>query len=194
MYWLVTSLWSTLQRFSTNQEWQPNNFGSSIRCKIHFWAPFQVAVKVSSILHKLGMLRKAHRMFGVRLMFSSCFCSLIFPLLKYCAPLWSSSATCHLHFDRVVQTASFSLWWFSLGDSNLHHDVSCVCMLYNIRCNPFHPLHHSVPGLYLPAREGCLILRLHSVYLQPILCHTSQFSIVSCPLRQSGHMERKLLH
>ena len=72
-----------------------------------------------------------------------------------------------------------------LCDLGHRRNVSTVCMLYKIRSNPSHPLHTSVPGQYVPARNTRLASSLHSHTLQVKKCLTSQFQrcLLPCAVR-----------
>lgn len=116
---------------------------------------------------KLGILRKAF--------------PLILPLPDYCWPVWSSAAACHLYLDRAMCNASFLCDGSILGDLGNRRDVKTICMIFKIPCNNFHPIHHSLLGRYVPTRNTRLVSSLHSLSLQLIRCHTSQFQRCSLP-------------
>ena len=50
-----------------------------------------------------------------------------------------------------------------------------MCMLYNIRCNPMHPLNGALPGQYVPVRvtRGALVAHRFTYGLPR--CRTSQY-------------------
>ena len=49
-------------------------------------------------------------------------------------------------------------------------------MLYNIRCNPVHPLNDALPGPYVPVRVTRGALVAHRYTYAPHRCRTLQYS------------------
>ena len=130
-----------------------------------------------SVSQKLGIMRRAWRVFGNHSLLLQCFKSFVLPILEYCSPVWSSAADCHLKLlDRVVCNANF-LSGGSL-DCNLSHrrSIASLCMLFKIRSNSQHPLYSSLPPQFVPARVTRYALASHMfAYLSPF-CRTSQYS------------------
>ncbi len=141
---------------------------------------------VSSASQKLGVVRKAYRIFGDQSISASCFRCFILPLLEYCAPVWSSAAVSHLRLiDRVVSSARFLCGGEAAWDLGHRRNVSSVCMLYKIHANQLHPLNASIPNAFVPTRNTRLASNSHARCLQQVRCHTSQFqrSFVPCAVR-----------
>ena len=67
-----------------------------------------------------------------------------------CSAVWCSAADTHLALlDRVVSGASFLTEVVFECDLAHRRSVTILCMLYNMRCNPMHPLY-GAPVSYLP--------------------------------------------
>ncbi len=131
---------------------------------------------VSSSPQKLGIVRKAYRIFGDQSISASCFRCFILPLLEYCAPVWSSAVVSHLRLtDRVVSSARFLCGGEAAWDLGHRGNVSTVCMLYKIHANQFHPLNASIPNAFVPSRDTRLASDSYARCLQQVRCHTSQF-------------------
>ena len=58
-------------------------------------------------------------------------------------------------------------------------------MLYEIRCNPVHPLNGALPGPCVPARVTRGALGAHRFTCAPPRCRTLQFSRTFIPLSVS---------
>ena len=85
-------------------------------------------------------------------------------VLEYCSAVWCSAAHTHLKLlDLTVRGAQFLINW-GLFEWDVAHrrSVAILCMLYNSRCNPVHPLNGALPGPYVPGG-------LHTV----LWCHIS---------------------
>ena len=70
---------------------------------------------------------------------------------------------------------------------NLSHrqSVAVLCMLYNIRCDPMHPLCGSVPVPHVPVRVTCGAFIAHRYTYAPPRCRTSQYHRTFIPLSVS---------
>ena len=69
---------------------------------------------------------------------------------EYCSAVWCSAADTHLALlERVVSGASFLTGVVFECDLAHRRSVTILCMLYNMRCNPMHPLY-GAPVSYLP--------------------------------------------
>ena len=100
--------------------------------------------------------------------------------------MWCSAADSHLKLlDRVVRSAGFLAG--GVLDSNLAHrrSVAELCMLFNIKSNPMHPLSGALPLPYVPASvtRGALVAHRHS--FAPSRCRTSQYCRTFMPLSVS---------
>ena len=131
---------------------------------------------VSSASRKLGILRKAYTILQDASISVTCFRCFILPLLEYCAPVWSSAAASHLRLiDKVFRTAQFLCNGNVLCNLSHRRDISCLCMLYKIRASLSHPLHGSIPALYVATRLTRGAFESHRATLQEIRCRTNQF-------------------
>ena len=63
--------------------------------------------------------------------------------------------------------------------------VAVLCMLYNIRCNPVHPLNGALPGQYVPARVTRGALVAHRYTYAPPRCRTLQYNRTFIPFSVS---------
>ena len=109
---------------------------------------------------RLGILRKSWRVFHDRLLIGKCFWGFVLPVLEYCSAVWCLAADTHLKLLDVVCDGCFLDG--GVLNCNLSHrrSVAVLCMLYNIRCNPMHPLCGALPVPYVPVRvtRGTLIV------------------------------------
>ena len=114
------------------------------------------------------------------------FWSFVLLVLEYCSAVWCSAADSHLKLlDRVIRSAGFLA--AGVLECNLAHrrSVAELCMLFNIKSNPMHPLSGSLPLAYVPARvtRGALVAHRHS--FAPPRCRTSQYRRSFVPLSVS---------
>ena len=94
-------------------------------------------------------------------------------------PFWSSVLQCDarlpIHtFKRAVSGARFLTGGVFECDIAHRRSVAVLCKLYNIRCNPMHPLNDALPGPYVPVRvtRGALVEHRYT-YAAP-RCRTPQ--------------------
>ena len=67
--------------------------------------------------------------------------------------MWCPAVDTHLKLlDRVVRGASFLTRGVFKCYITHRRSMAVLCMLYNIRCNPMHPLHGTLPLQYVPGR------------------------------------------
>ena len=124
---------------------------------------------------RLGILRKSYGIFHDRSLLGSCFLGFVLPVFEYCSAVWCSAAYTHLKLlDRAVRGA-----WFLTGgvfecDISHRRSVAVLCMPYQIRCNPMHPLFGALLGPYLPVRVTRDALVAHRYTYAPPCCRTSQ--------------------
>ena len=122
---------------------------------------------------RLGIL-KSWRVFHDRSLLRRCFRGFVLPVLEHCSAVWCSDADTHLKLlDHAVSGA-----WFLTGgvfECEISHrrSVAVLCMLYNIRCNPVHPLNGALPGPYVKVRVTCGALVAHRYTYAPPRCKTS---------------------
>ena len=100
--------------------------------------------------------------------------------------MWCSAADSHLKLlYRVFRSAGFVAG--GVLDCNLAHrrSVAELCMLFNIKSNPMHPLNGALPLPYVPGRvsRGALVAHRHSFALPR--CRTSQYRRTFVPLSVS---------
>ena len=90
---------------------------------------------------RLGVLRKSWRVFHDRSLLGRRFRGFVQPVLEYCSAVWCSAADTHLKLlDRAVSCARFLTGGVFDCDIAHRRSVAVLCMLYEIRCNPVHPL------------------------------------------------------
>ena len=90
--------------------------------------------------------------------------------------MWCSAADSHLKLmDRVVRSAGFLAG--GVLECSLAHrrSVAELCILFEIKSNPMHPLIGALPLPYVPARvtRGALVAHWHS--FGPPRCRTSEY-------------------
>ena len=135
---------------------------------------------------RLGILRKSWRVFHDRLLLGRCFRGFVLPVLEYCSAVWCSAAEAHLKLlDRPVSGARFLTGGVFECDIAHRRSVAVMCMLYNIRCNPMHPLNGALPGPYVSVRVTRGALVAHRYTDAPPRCRTSQYSRTFIPLSVS---------
>ena len=116
--------------------------------------------------------------------------SFIFPHLKYCFPVWSSTADSHLKLlDKNLRSCKILIP--NLTISLQHHCfISSLCMLYKIFHNPSHPLHSELPNVFHPRRVTRGSSSINSLSFSPMRFHTSQYS--SCFIVATTKLWNKL--
>ena len=72
--------------------------------------------------------------------------------------------------DRAVNGARFLTGGVFECDISDRRSVAVLCKLYEIRCNPMHPLNGALPGSYVTVRvtRGALVAHRH--YYVPPRC------------------------
>ena len=140
---------------------------------------------------RFGILRKFWQVFDDRLLLGRCFRCFVLPVLEYCSAVWCSAADTHLKLlASVVSGASFLTMSVTLSvtlfECYLVHcqSVAVLCVLYKIRCNPFHPLHGALPVPYVPVRVTRDDVIAHRYTYALPCCRTSQYSktFISLPV------------
>ena len=107
----------------------------------------------------------------IRLLLGRCFRGFVLSILENCSAVWCLAAEAHLKLlDRVVSGASFFTGGEFECDLAHHRPVAVLCMLYEIRCNPMHPLYGA-----LPVRVTCGFAIAHWYNYAPPRCRTSQY-------------------
>ena len=107
-------------------------------------------------------------------------------VLEYCSAVWCLAADTHLRLlDLIVSGASFLTGGVFACDLAHHRSVSVLCMLYNIRCNPMHPLYGALPMPYVPVRVTRGGVIAHRYTYAPPRCRTSQYRRTFAPLSVS---------
>ena len=130
----------------------------------------------SMIAQKLGLLRKAYKIFSDPCILLKCFNSFILSCFEYCSPVWLSAADSHLKlFDRNLNACKFLIP--DLNTDLWHRrSISCLCMLFKIYHNPAHPLHLELPSLFQPVRETRRAVNSHNHSFSAVRCSTAQYS------------------
>ena len=135
---------------------------------------------------RLRILRKFWQVFHDRSLLGKCFCGFVLPVLEYCSAVWCSAADTHLKLlDCAVIGSRFLTCGVIECDIAHRRSVAVLCMLYNIRCNPMHPLNDALPGPYQPVRVTPGALVAHRDTYVPPRCRTSQYRRTFVPLSVS---------
>ena len=116
--------------------------GVNLDSKLTF--EYQIKSVVSSAARSRGIVRRATKILVTKEVLKTCFRAYVLSRLEYCAPTWCSAAKTHLKLlDRVVRRAEALC---RAGLCNLGHrrQVSCLCIMYKIYCNPNHALNDSL--------------------------------------------------
>ena len=71
--------------------------------------------------------------------------------------------------------------------------VAILHMVYNIRCNPMHPLYGALPVLYVPVQVTRSVLVAHWYTYALPHCRTSQYRSAFIPLPLSVPVERSCI-
>ena len=112
-----------------------------------------------------------------RSLLGGCFRGFVLPVLEYCSGVWCSAADSHLKLlDREVRGAQFLTGGMFERDIAYRRSVAVLCILYEIRCNPVHPLNGALPGPYVPVLVTRGALVAHRYTYAPPRCRTSQYS------------------
>ena len=109
-----------------------------------------------------------------------------FCLTSFGIQVWCSDADTHLKLlNRVDSGACFTAG--GVLNCNLSHrrSLAVLCMLYNIRCNPKHPLCGTLPVHYVPVHVTRGALVTHRYTFAPPRCRTSQYRRTFIPLSVS---------
>ena len=100
--------------------------------------------------------------------------------------VWCSAADTQLKLlDRAVSGARFLAGGVFECDIAPRRSVAVLCLLYNIRCNPVHPLIGAVPGPYVQVRVTRGALLAHRYTYAPPRCRTLQYSRTFIPFSVS---------
>ena len=135
---------------------------------------------------RLGILRKSWREFHDRSLLGRCFLSFVLQVLEYCSAVWCSAGDTYLKLlDRAVSGARFLTGGVFECVISHRRSVAVLCMLYNIRCNPVHPLNGALPGPYVPVRVTRGALVAHRYTYAPPRCRTLQYSRTFIPFSVS---------
>ena len=100
----------------------------------------------SAAAQRLGIMKKSWQVFHDRSLLLRSFWGFILPVLEYCSAVWCSAADSHLKLLlRVVRCAGFPAG--GVLDCNRAHrrSVAELCLLFNIKSNPMHPLSSALP-------------------------------------------------
>ena len=123
---------------------------------------------------RLGILRKSWRIFHNRSLLVRC---ARFGVLS--CRVWCSAAHTHIKLLYcAVSGARFLTGGVFECDIAHRRSVAVLCMLYNIRCNPMHPLNGALPGQYVPLLVTCGALIAHRYTYSIARCRTSQYRMI----------------
>ena len=108
-------------------------------------------------------------------------------------PFWSivlqSGARLPIHtlklLDRAVSGARFRTRGVFECDISHRRSVAVLRMLYEIRCNPVHPLNGALPAPYVPLRVTRCSLFAHRYTYAPPRCRILQYSRTFIPFSVS---------
>ena len=141
----------------------------------------------SAASQRLGILRKSWPVLHNRsLLGGRCFRGFVLPVLEYCSAVWCSDADTHLKLlDRAISGARFLTGGVFQCDISHRRSVAVLCMLYEIRCNPVHPLNGALLGPYVPVRVTRGALVAHRYTYAPPRCRTLQYSRIFIPFSVS---------
>ena len=92
------------------------------------------------------------------------------------APTATTTTTTRLKLlDHVVSGVRFLTR--SVFECNITHrrSVAVLCMLYNVRCKPIHPLYGPLPVPYKPVQDTRGAMVAHRYTYAPPSCRTSQY-------------------
>ena len=101
-------------------------------------------------------------MFHDRSLLGRRFRGFVLPILEFCSAVSCSAADTNLKIhDSAVSDALFLTAGVFECDIAHRRSVAVLCTLYQIRCNPVHPLNGALPGPYVPVRVTCGALVAH---------------------------------
>ena len=123
---------------------------------------------------RFGILRKSWQVFHDRSLCQRSFRSFVQQVLEYCSAVLCSAADSHVKLlDRVVRNANFLA--AGVIECNLPHrrSAAVLCMFFEFKSNPMHPLSHALILSYVLARvtQAALVAHWHSFV--PPCCRTS---------------------
>ena len=155
--------------------------GVTFDSKLNFAKHLRLVSRAAS--QRLGIFRKSWRVLHDRSLLKRFFWGCVLPVLEYCSAVWCSAADTHLKLlDRAVNGARFLIGGVYECDIAYRRSVAVLCIVYNIRCNPMHPLNDALPGLYVSVRVTRGALAAHLYTYAPPRCRTSQYSRIFVPL------------
>ena len=120
-------------------------------------------------------MRKSWKIFHDLSLILRSFWSFVLPVLEYCSAVWCSAADTHLKLmDKVVVGADF--FAVIVLECDLAHcrSVAVLCILFEIRNIPIHPLSGALPLLYVTAHVTRGAFGAHRHLFLPPRCRTSQ--------------------
>ena len=133
-------------------------FGVIFDSKLTFENRLYLVSRAASQRHFI--LRKSWRVFHDSSLLERCFRGFVLPVFEYCDAVWCSVAETHFKLlDRAVSGARFLTGGVFESDNAHRRSVAVQRMLYEIRCNPMHPLDDALPVPYVPVwvKRGALV-------------------------------------
>jgi len=130
----------------------------------------------SSASQRIGLMRRAFKIFDSADVVQHCFRSFMLPILEYASVVWSSAAASHLALlDRIVNRCARLMNDTVPCCLDDRRSVAGLCMLYKIRARVSHPLFKCLP---VPLRRDRLTRRteaLHDYAFEPVRHRTNQY-------------------
>ena len=101
-------------------------------------------------------------------------------VLEYCSAVWCLAADSHLKLlVRVVRGEGFLIAGVLECNRAHRRSVAVLCMLFQIKSNPMHPLSGAFTLQNLPVRDTRRSLVAHGHSFAPPLCRSSQYRTTS---------------
>ena len=104
-------------------------------------------------------------------------CFLAETFLEYCSAVWCSAADAQTT-GPCSQLCNFLTDGVFECDIAYRRSVAVLCMMFNIRCNPMHPLYVALPRPHVPERVTHGALVVHRYAYAPPRCRTSKYRII----------------
>ena len=147
------------------------NFDSKLSFEEHIRSISSMAAS------KLGIIRKAARVYSDPSINLTCFRSFVLPLLEYGSPVWAGASDCHLKLLNKVHNQAKFLFPDN-GNYDLEHrrKVSSLSLLHKIYNCIDHSLNSTLPTTVRINQDTRLSVSLHNHCLELAQTRTEQFS------------------
>jgi hypothetical protein len=130
----------------------------------------------SGASQRIGLLRRAWKIFSSVDLLRKCFNCFVLPLLEYGSPVWLSAAMCHLALLERIVGRVVALLGEDLCDLFHRRRVASLCMLFKVYFRESHPLREYLPAHFIRERLTRRTGALHSFAFDPVRSRTSQFA------------------